>query len=199
LAYFLYNLPRFSTDLDFDLLGEVDEQLLLADLQEICSAYGTVRDSHNKEHTLFLLLDYGKNEMNVKIEINKRTRKNDHFTFKSIWGNQVLCMELEDVFTNKLVALLERKRTVSRDLFDVHFFLMNAVQINEALLMERTGKSTKEYLQEVRDFITRYFTPDLLLAGLGEVITNKQKARVKAHLIEETINQLDMVIAFWGK
>jgi predicted nucleotidyltransferase component of viral defense system len=123
LAYFLYSLPRFSTDLDFDLFKSVDEQLFLSDIIELCSAYGMVKDSYNKEHTIFFLLDYEANEMNIKIEINKRTRKNDHFSFKSLFGKQVLCMEENDVFTNKLVALLERKRTVSRDLFDVHFFL----------------------------------------------------------------------------
>ncbi|MDR0860819.1 MAG: nucleotidyl transferase AbiEii/AbiGii toxin family protein [Candidatus Peribacteria bacterium] len=196
LAYFLYQLPRFSTDLDFDLLGEVEEQTFLSDLIDICGTIGTVKDAYNKENTVFLLLDYGINEMNIKIEINKRTRKNDHFSFKSLLGNQVLCMEEDDVFTNKLVALLERKRTVSRDLFDVHFFLQQGFRINEALLLERTGKKAEPYLQEVKKFIVSHFNEQNLLAGLGEVINEKQKYFVKTQLVQETIHLIDFYLTF---
>jgi hypothetical protein len=37
------------------------------------------------------------------------------------------------------------------------------------------------------------------LDWLGEVLTDKQKTRVKSHLIEETVNHLEMVIAFRGR
>jgi hypothetical protein len=151
-----------------------------------------VKDSYNKEHTIFLLLDYGANEMNIKIEVNKRTRNNDHFSFKSLFGTQILCMEEREVFTNKLVALLERKRTASRDVFDVHFFLSKGVQINETLLQERTGKKADEYLEEVKKFIVEHFNSTNLLAGLGELIDEKQKYFVKERLIAETVGLIEM-------
>jgi len=164
LAYFLYDLPRFSTDLDFDVVKEVDEQLFLSDLKQICTQYGTVKDFYNKEWTIFLLVDYEINEMNIKIEINKRTRKNDHFSFKSLYGDPIFCMENYDVFTNKLVALSERKHPASRDLFDIHFFLSQGVEINEELLKERTKKGAVEYLEEIRNFIPKNFNETTLLA-----------------------------------
>jgi hypothetical protein len=153
-----------------------------------------VKDSYNKEHTIFLLLDYEMNEMNIKIEINKRTRKNDHFSFILLFGTQVLCMEEREVFTNKLIALLERKRTASRDLFDVHFFLSKGIQINEALLQERTGKQAGEYLEEVKKFIIQHFNSTNLLAGLGELIDEKQKYFVKERLIAETVGLIEMYL-----
>ncbi len=58
LLYFLYNLDRFSTDLDFDLLEKVDEQKMLTDISDICKKYGKIKDIYNKQNTLFLLIDY---------------------------------------------------------------------------------------------------------------------------------------------
>lgn len=192
LAYFMYWLPRFSTDLDFDLLWNVNWNQLLSDLQKILKSLVRIKDAYNKENTVFLLLDYGENEMNIKLEINKRTRKNDHFSFLSLFGKQILCMEKNDILTNKLVALQERKRTVSRDLFDVHYFMTQGFQINEMLLLERTDKKTDQYLSEVRKFIVKHFNSMNLLAGLGEVIDEKQKSWVKKSLIEETLELIDV-------
>ena len=192
LAYFFHELPRFSTDLDFDLLTEVDEQLFLSDLIDVCKNYGVVKDAYDKEFTIFLLLNYAEHEMNIKIEINKRIRENDHFSFQSLYGNQMLCMEASDIFTNKLVALLERKRTVSRDLFDIHFFLQKGFQINEELLLERTGKKSDLYLPEVSDFIKRHFNTTNLLAGLGELISEKQKSFVKERLVSKTLGMIEL-------
>jgi len=84
LLYFLYNLDRFSTDLDFDLLSKVDEEKMLNDLSQICSKHGKIKDIYNKENTLFLLIDYQQHEMNIKIEISKKTKKSDTYSYKSI-------------------------------------------------------------------------------------------------------------------
>lgn len=194
LAYFLYGLDRFSTDLDFDLLWDVDEIQMIKDIQIILSAHGTVKDYHNKERTLFWLLDYGTWEMNIKIEINKRTRKNDHFSLKKILWTEIFCMDEWSVFANKLVALIERKRTVSRDLYDINFFFRKGFPINDDLILERTGKNIKEYLIEVKIFISETFNSTNILAWLGEVIDNKQKAFVKEKLVENTLWYIDLYL-----
>ena len=197
LLYLLYNLDRFSTDLDFDLLDKwsINEEKMLVDLAKICSKHGKVKDMYNKEKTLFLLVDYEPYEMKIKIEINKKRSIHSKYEYKSILWYQVLCMEAESLFANKLVALTQRKNIASRDLFDVHFFLKKWFEINENIIKERTGKSLKSYLKYVIDFITKNFTEKTLLAGLGELVDQKQKYFIKNLLVQETCEYLKLIIS----
>jgi len=194
LLYFLYNLDRFSTDLDFDLLWKVDEQKILSDLSIICQNYGKIKDVYNKENTLFILVDYKTHDMNIKIEINKRTRKHDTFDYKNVLWYQARCMNPDCLFSNKLVALTQRNRIASRDLYDIHFFFKQGFSINEELIKERTGKSLSAYLKEILIFIPKHFSQDILLAGLWELISEKQKTFVKEKLVKEVINYIKMTL-----
>jgi len=194
LLYLLYNLDRFSTDLDFDLLWKVDGEKMLDDLSQICNKHGKVKDMYDKEHTLFLLIDYEHHEMNIKIEISKKTKKTDTYSYKSILWYQALCMDPDCLFANKLVALTQRKTTASRDLYDVHFFLKNGFGINPAVIEEKIGKSVSAYLKEVLAFIPKNFNKENLLAGLGELVHEKQKVFIKDKLIDETCEYLKLII-----
>ena len=75
-------------------------------------------------------------------------------------------MDPDCLFANKLVALTQRNRIASRDLYDIHFFFKQGFAINEALIKERTGKSLSIYLKELLLFIPKNFGKDSLLAGL---------------------------------
>ena len=67
-AYFFYDLPRFSVDLDFDLLkdGEDDQKLVFETVRKIFETHGEIKDSHIKRNTIFFLLSYGDADHNVK-------------------------------------------------------------------------------------------------------------------------------------
>ncbi len=194
LSYFLYKLDRFSTDLDFDILGPVNEEKMLVDIWKTLSNIGIIKDHYNKKWTIFWLLDYSPGEMNIKIEINKRIWTNDVFELKKILGTELFCMDKSSMFANKLVALMERQRTVSRDLYDINFFFRQWFPINTKLIEERTGQSVNVYLEEVKQFILKYFNTKNLLAWLGEVIDNKQKNFVKEKLIENTVGYIDLYL-----
>jgi predicted nucleotidyltransferase component of viral defense system len=74
--------------------------------------------------------------MNIKIELNKRVRKNNTYKNIKIENIGLLCMDKKSLFTNKLVALSER--LYARDLYDVYFFFKNKFEIKEDLIKERT-------------------------------------------------------------
>ena len=97
------------------------------------------------------------------------------------------------IFANKLVALSER--FYPRDLYDIYFFFREKFPINESLITERTGLSLTKFLKELIKEIPMHFTETTILTGLGEVLTDKQKAWAKKHLIHETVklvqNHLD--------
>ncbi len=132
--------------------------------------------------------------MNIKIEINKRIRKNDTFSYKSLLWYQALCMDPDCLFANKLVALTQRNRIVSRDLYDIHFFFKNGFDINQKLIQERTGKSLSTYLKEILIFIPKHFNKENLLAGIGEVVNEKQKTFIKERLIQEVCNYIQITL-----
>src|SRR5665647_2818228 len=75
-AYFFYELPRFSVDLDFDFLGEenYDREIILKKIEKILEKYGVVKETYVKRFTIFALLSYGEEDHNIKIEISTRQK-----------------------------------------------------------------------------------------------------------------------------
>jgi len=192
-AYLFYNLNRFSLDLDFDILEEFTTEDI-NNIKEILLKNGKIKEFYQKRFTTFFLLDYGKYYHNLKIEFNKRIWKNNKY--KKVWfmGVRMKIADEATVFTNKLVALSDRKINVSRDLFDVYYFLNLHYPIDEELIKERTGKSKKEYLQFLIKFIQKNYTNKDILYGLGEVLSSGQKPWVKKELISVTIKELEKEI-----
>jgi len=54
-AYFFYGLPRFSVDLDFDLLikDKENEVFIFEKIKNILKKYGDIKDSFIKSNTIF--------------------------------------------------------------------------------------------------------------------------------------------------
>jgi predicted nucleotidyltransferase component of viral defense system len=189
-AYFFYDLPRFSYDLDFDVLKDFDDSDRDL-LKEILARDGRIKDYKDKKFTLFLLFDYGKGYPNIKIELNKRTWVNNNY--KKIWflGIPLIISDEPTILTNKMVAITDRRTPVARDLFDVYYFLKLNFPLNNGLIKERTGKNTYNYLNFLIDFINKTYNAKNILQGLGEIIDGKQKLWVKEHLIDEVINEIN--------
>lgn len=188
-ASFFYQLPRFSFDLDFDILKDFqsEDRSLIA---EILSRHGTIKESYDKKHTLFYLFDYGKGYPNIKIEMNKRVWKSNHYKLEWFMGIELLIPDESSLFTNKIIALTDRRSPVARDLFDTWYFLQAGYALNDALVLERTGKDTPTYLESAVKFIEKNYTPRNVLQGLGEALDEKQKVWAKTHLITLTVQEI---------
>lgn len=183
-AMLFYELPRFSVDLDFDLLDQEKKELIFERLKDILPHFGTLRQANDKRYTLFYILNYQRGERNLKVEISKRPTKSK-FTLKNYLGISMLVMKEEDMAAGKLSAFLTRKRFATRDIFDLWFFLKNNWQINKDLVEEKTGMSLTSALKKAQNQVKKVKKTELL-AGLGDLIDNKQKPWVKNKLIEET-------------
>lgn len=189
-AYLFYNLPRISLDLDFDILvpftiEEIDK------LKIIVGKYGTIKNFYDKRHTIFFLLNYKMDFPNVKIELNKRVWKNNSYIPVWLLGVEIKIADEETIFTNKLVALTDRKQFVARDLFDVYYFFKAGYSIKTGLLQERTGKDVKEYLTFLKKYIRQNFSKRIVLQGLGEILEEKQKEWVRKNLVDEIVKEID--------
>jgi len=189
-AALFYDLPRFSFDLDFDIIRPLETRDTDA-IKEVLSANGRIVDEADKEYTLLYEFDYGKGTTKIKIEFNKRVWKNNCYKNDWFMGVPILLADEMTVATNKLVALSDRKSAVVRDLFDAWYFLSHGFTLNEQLLIERTGKGMSEYCAFLAGFIKKTFSRRNVLQGLGDALDDKQKAWAREHLIDETILLLE--------
>lgn len=199
-AYLFYGLPRFSVDLDFDLLtvNEENQKLVFAKIIDILGKYGQIKDQCIKKFTIFALLSYGADDYNIKVEINvRRPLENirDYYEIKEHLGISLLVAKKNYLFATKLSALTSRNETATRDIFDIHYFAKNNWDISAAVIKERTGKTIKEYLADCIAFIEK--TKDnQILHGLGELVDGaKEKAWIKTHLKNDTVFLLKNYIA----
>lgn len=191
---FFHGLPRFSTDLDMNLLDVDKLDLVYNKIRSILARFGTIDDEAKKFNGAILVLNYGKGGRMLKVEISTR-QYNNHYETKVLAGTDVRVLTIPDMFAHKLCAMGERLSP--RDVFDVWFFLQQLhANINEAIIKERTGKSVREYATWCVGRILEA-SPKLLMQGLGEVIDDtRTKNFVKTKLIEETAQALELFAAF---
>lgn len=193
-AMLFYDLPRFSVDLDFDLLDIRKKDEVFEKLKEILLKSGNLSDAVEKHHTLFYLLHYQKNERSLKVEISKRPVRSS-FELKHYMGIPMLIMKQPEMIACKLSAFLTRKKFASRDLFDLWFFLNNDWSISEEIVKGKTGFSLKEALIEAIKKVT-LVSDNRILEGLGELLDdNKQKAWAKNKLRDELLFQLKLYLS----
>ncbi|MFO7668358.1 MAG: nucleotidyl transferase AbiEii/AbiGii toxin family protein [Bacteroidales bacterium] len=186
---FFYGLPRFSVDLDFNLLKPENEELVYTKLRKIILKYGTIFDEARKYYGPIVVLDYGKNERKLKVEVSNRQFENSYET-KNLLGISMKVMLEKDMFAHKLCALLDRKPMANRDIFDSWFFMQKQTRVNIPLVENRMNMSWPDYMQAILDALEKK-DPRGLLDGLGQLMDQKTKTFVKNELLPEMIRLLN--------
>lgn len=190
-AYFFYELPRFSVDLDFDLLtsGEDDHRIVFEYAEKILKQYGEIKDQKIKQNTIFFLLSYGDADHNVKFEVNTRMgipAIDRQFELKEYLGISMLVGKKPYLFASKLAALTLRGETAMRDIYDIWFFAKNNWDIDVDVLKIRTGKNITDHLSDCITLVEE-IKDNQILHGLGELLNEKEKVWVKNNLRKEAI------------
>ena len=195
-----YNLPRFSTDLDFDLLNnDGNTEDVIKTMTQLLSKKYDVKEQIEKYNTLFWLVSYGDGLTNIKIEVSTREKPFDTYDIKTLYGIKLKVSKIGDMIANKMVAATERAVTANRDLFDIHFFLSSIYvnNINHDIIKYRTGKELVEFYTFLYDIVSNIENKNIL-DGLGEVLNDGQKDWVKSKLKIELLGliqrQIDMVL-----
>ena len=191
---FFHNLPRFSTDLDFNLLEPEKEKEVYDRVRKIVLKYGKIHDEAIKHYGTIIVLDYGLGERKLKIEISNRLYEN-HYEIRNYLGLQMRVMVKEDMFAHKLCALLDRTEITSRDVFDCWFFLKERTSINKAIVESRMGMPIEEYLDKCIERV-QDISEKSLISGLGELTEGEMKNFVRHGLKDELISLLTMFKAF---
>lgn len=202
-ALLFYNLPRFSVDLDFDLIVDLKKDSpelkeFIDKITSVLSAKFEIKDQSTKYNTLFWLVSCGDGLSNIKVEVSTRDNPYNHYNLIPFYGTTIRVIDLKDMIAHKLVAVTERGTLASRDLFDIHYFLglPQASQINYQIIKHRTGKNPKEFYISLLKYLDKINSKSIL-SGLGEVLTDSQKDWAKAKLIIEIkgliLRQIDLL------
>jgi predicted nucleotidyltransferase component of viral defense system len=182
---FFYDLPRFSVDLDFNLLHKEQEDLVYNKVRKILLKYGSIYDEAKKYYGPLVVLNYGYGERKLKVEISNRVFEN-RYEIKNLLGINVKVMVQEDMFAHKLCALLDRSSITNRDIFDCWFFMEKRTPINKNIVESRMKMPLAEYLQHCIDLLES-MNDKGLLQGLGELMEDSMKKFVQIEMRSETI------------
>lgn len=188
-----HGLTRFSTDLDFNLLDASQSENVYHLLHQLLLKFGTIDDEAMKFYGPILVLNYGKGERMLKIEVSNRDYPN-HYELKSLLGTDIRVMTMPDMFAHKLCALGER--ITPRDIYDVWFFLQNRTDINAEIVSLRTGLSVSDYAMQCAEKV-RGYSSRILMQGLGEVLLdNDAKQFARTQLIPDTATALELFATY---
>ena len=191
---FFYDLPRFSVDLDFNLLDLAKEELVYQKVRKILLTYGKIHDEAKKFFGPVFVLDYGQNERKLKVEISTRQYDN-HYEIKNLLGIEMRVLAKPDMFAHKLCALLDRTEITGRDIFDCWFFLNTHTPVNATIVESRMGMPLQDYLQRCIDSVEQV-SDKTIMNGLGELTDGETKKFAKTKLKEETVSLLTFFNAF---
>ena len=185
---FFYDLPRFSVDLDFNLLDPEKEDTVYRKVRNILLKYGSIHDEAKKFYGPIIVLDYGMGERKLKVEISNRNF-GDRYEIKNLLGVNMQVMVAPDMFAHKLCAMLDRTAITNRDIFDSWFFMKNNIPINKSIVETRMGMPLADYIQKCIDALET-MTDKGMLNGLGELMDEDMKKFVRTKLRAETISLL---------
>jgi len=190
-TYFFYGLPRFSVDLDFDILSEDedDKKIVYNKILEIIKKYGIIKDSYIKKYTIFALLSYSDMDSNIKIEINTKNQiKNikSKYELKKYLGISMIVAKKEYLFAGKISALTMRTKTAMRDIYDINYFAKNNWDIDEEAVKSISNRDKKEQLLLCLEVIEK-IKDNEIMTGLGELVKEEEKEWIRKDLREETI------------
>lgn len=183
-----YDLPRFSIDLDFDLLNPDKEKIVFEKVRKIILSYGSIHDEAIKFYGPLLVLDYGVDERKLKVEISNRVFDNRYET-RNYLGISMQVMVVSDMFAHKLCALLDRNSSTNRDIFDLWFFLQRQTPVNTKLIEFRMKIPYDEYIGQCISHLESS-KGSRLLDGLGELMSADLKQFVRTKLLSETLSLL---------
>jgi predicted nucleotidyltransferase component of viral defense system len=189
-----HDLPRFSVDLDFNLLCPGKEEEIYSKIKGIINRYGTIFDEASKFHGQLVVLNYGAGERKLKIEISN-SQFDDHYEMREFLGISVRVMTKPDMFAHKLCALLDRRSMAGRDLFDCWFFMVNRTPLNRDIIESRMKMSLAMYLQKCIDRLESV-TDGALLREMGELTDKEMKTFIRTKLRRETIGLMELYREF---
>lgn len=196
-------LDRFSVDLDFDIVGKVDEKKFRLRIDKIAKKLDLVDDDKKNKESLFFNFKY-------KAPLNQRNKLKFSFFQNTVASNEyeprflpeinrtVNCQTCGTMVANKLVTPIDRyerhNEVEGRDIYDIHYFFSQGYEFKEEIIKERTGMEAGKYLVKLVKFIDQKVTDKIITEDLNMLLPLDKFNKIRKVLKEETLIYLRNVI-----
>ena len=192
-------LPRFSVDLDFDLLDKSLIPTLRPRIIKLTNDLGfTLKEQSQHALQFFLKYDAPVQDRNtLKLEITDFVSSKSEYEVVNLQELNLVCQAqtIPTMVAGKLVAALgrlERNGHVSgRDFYDIREFLIAGLPINYAVVEDLTGQKYTKYIGSLLKFVKTELTLDQLYHDLSPLLAPKNFKNV----ISQIIPDLTMLLA----
>jgi predicted nucleotidyltransferase component of viral defense system len=188
-------LDRFSVDLDFDIKdkGLTDEvQNKLEDI--FINTSLEIKDKSKTTVQYYLKYEAPENSRNtLKVDAVDIPHKNNEYEKVLLpeINRFAICQTKPTLFTNKLVAIVDRfernSSIAGRDIYDIHHFFQQGFEIDDELVKERRGTDTNTYLKELVDFIEKNITETIINQDLNFLLEPEKFNSIRKTLKDETL------------
>ena len=147
LNLFIFNIPRFSVDIDLNYIGTLDRKEMLADQPKVLQAMQAVfqREGFNVKHMptehaggkwRLKYKSFNGDMQNLEVDLNFAFRQplwdvssHDSKRLGIFQAQNIPIFNVYELFAGKLAALFSRRQ--ARDIFDVHQLLNWDKEINQ--------------------------------------------------------------------
>jgi len=200
-------LDRFSVDLDFDLAKKADRKKCRVILDDIFNKLDLkIKDESKEALQFFLGYSAPKGERNtIKLEVLDKVFYSNKYESQhlSLINRTAICQTKDTIFANKLVAPVDRFELgfsiAGRDIYDIHYFFLQGYGYRAEVIEERRGKSALDYFKELKIFIEKKVTENILNEDLNVLLDYKKFRKIRKHLKQEVLFFLDKEIEFLSK
>lgn len=195
-------LDRFSVDLDFDIVGKIDEKIFKSHIDKITKKLDLVDDNKNKE-SLFFNFKYNapQNQRNkLKLSFFPNTIASNEYEprFLPEINRTVNCHTIGTMFANKLVTPIDRyerhKEIEGRDIYDIYYFFQEGYEFNEKIIKERTKLELSEYIKKLVKFIDENITDKIIQEDLNMLLSLDKFNKIRKTLKQDTLLYLRNLI-----
>ena len=200
-------LDRLSVDLDMDFVGKVGDIPAVRERLEKIWIDLRLEIKDQSKNTIQYFLKYPNtagDRNTVAIDAVFPIPKANIYEAKKFVDidRTIICQSAETMFGNKLVAVLDRFEKhgtiAGRDIYDIHHFFSLNLSFNEAVIIERTGKKTKDFLVDLITFIETHVTETMLIQDLGNLLDQDQLLKVRKSLKQDTLIFLRTYVGLTG-
>ncbi|OGJ51456.1 hypothetical protein A2335_03790 [Candidatus Peregrinibacteria bacterium RIFOXYB2_FULL_32_7] len=191
-------LNRFSVDLDFELIEDLDAKKMLSFRQSLRKIFSKldleIKDQSKIIPQYFLKYTAPENQRNtIKLEfIPKTAQSNTYDMVRLIDIDRIIrCYNQETMFSNKLIALLDRyekhKIIAARDLYDINQFLLQGFKFKPSIIKERTKLSVSKFFIKLNSFIEKKITQEIINQDLNYLLNQEEFQKIRKTLKNESL------------
>jgi len=190
-------LDRFSIDLDFDYVGNLSHvDQIRQNLETIFQNLNLeIKDASQKGLQFYLKypIKNSRDRNTLKIDISFPPPQSNKYRLQKIVDidRVVKCQEIETMFANKLVAVLDRYEKhgliAGRDIYDIYYFFLNGYRYHVQVIEERRQMKARDFFIALEKFIDEKINLTIINQDLNMLLPYERFNQIRKTLKTEVL------------